>query len=250
MHRMKHHGHPSKKELIAVSPDRSMRWNEAYQAWRKLYKDPGRTEYVFEIIDALRGNADLRGLKRFRSSERGKKLLADRPEILPTLTDLKTLETLPIESFGFAYAKFMREGEITASGLIQASEKTPIYDGCPEDLLYFVTRRRDTHDLWHVVTGYGRDLRGEAALLAFDFAQNWHWGIGFIALMAYLNAKGTADRMLLWRAFVAGRKTEWLTSAPWETMLALPLALVRTLLNGSVSPKYDPLWSLTPSDVK
>ena len=59
MHRMKHHGHPSKKELIAVSPDRSMRWNEAYQAWRKLYKDPGRTEYVFEIIDAFnnKGNA-------------------------------------------------------------------------------------------------------------------------------------------------------------------------------------------------
>ncbi len=250
MRRMKHQELPLEKELIAVSPDRSMRWREAYQAWKKLYNDPGRTEYVFEIINALRGNADLRGLKRFRSSERGKQLLADRPEILPTLTDLKTLETLPIESFGFAYAKFMREGEITASGLIQASEKTPIYDGCPEDLLYFVTRRRDTHDLWHVVTGYGRDLRGEAALLAFDFAQNWHWGIGFIALMSYLNAKGRADRLLLWRAFVAGRKAEWLTSAPWETMLALPLAKVRTLLNVSVAPKYDPLWSLTPSDVK
>lgn len=236
--------------MTPAYPDRSMRWSSAYRSWRKLYKDPGATEYVFEIIDALRGNADIRGLKKFQASTGGKKLLADRPQILPTLLNLDALESFPPDSLGRAYAEFMREGAITASGLVQASQKAPLYEGYPEDLLYFVTRRRDTHDLWHVVTGYGRDLRGEAALLAFDFAQNWHWGIGFIALMAYFNSRDVCDRRLLREAFIAGRKTDWLTEAQWETMLGLPLLKVREILNVSIAPKYEPLWSLSPSDAK
>ena len=39
------------------------------------------------------------------------------------------------------------------------------------------------HDLWHVVTGYGRDELGEACLLAFTYAQNKNRGVGFIAFV-------------------------------------------------------------------
>ncbi len=46
---------------------------------------------------------------------------------------------------------------------------------------WYNARLRDMHDLWHVVTGYGRDSFGEACLLAFSYAQTRNRGIAFIA---------------------------------------------------------------------
>ena len=47
---------------------------------------------------------------------------------------------------------------------------------------YVQQRTEETHDLWHVLTGYGRDTFGEACLLAFSYAQTGNRGIGLIAL--------------------------------------------------------------------
>lgn len=41
-------------------------------------------------------------------------------------------------------------------------------------------RMRDTHDLWHVLTGYSGDVLGETALLGFIFAQTGNPGVALI----------------------------------------------------------------------
>jgi ubiquinone biosynthesis protein COQ4 len=46
---------------------------------------------------------------------------------------------------------------------------------------WYFDRLRDTHDLFHVLTGYGRDALGEASLLGFSYEQNHNTGILFIA---------------------------------------------------------------------
>ncbi|MEO1490022.1 MAG: Coq4 family protein, partial [Pseudomonadota bacterium] len=46
---------------------------------------------------------------------------------------------------------------------------------------WYFNRLRDTHDLFHVLTGYGRDALGEASLLGFSYAQNHNKGVLFIA---------------------------------------------------------------------
>jgi len=65
-------------------------------------------------------------------------------------------------------------------------------------------RMRDTHDLWHVVTGYKGDLVGEASLLAFLFAQTRNPGVGFIVAVALLVGTRKLSRvwllLLLWAA--------------------------------------------------
>src|SRR4029078_11371261 len=76
-----------------------------------------------------------------------------------------------------------------ASAVVAASENW-LRDDLPVDRRWFADRLRDTHDLWHVVTGYGRDLIGEASLLAFTYAQTRNPGIGFIVAVAYLKARG------------------------------------------------------------
>ena len=48
---------------------------------------------------------------------------------------------------------------------------------------WFFRRVRDLHDLWHVLTGYGRDPLGEVCLLAFTYAQTRLTGLGAIAFL-------------------------------------------------------------------
>ena len=50
-------------------------------------------------------------------------------------------------------------------------------------------RLRDTHDLLHILTGYGRDALGEQCVLAFTYAQNRNLGVGFIAYAGGLELK-------------------------------------------------------------
>ena len=55
----------------------------------------------------------------------------------------------------------------------------------------FYARLRDMHGLWHVATGYNRDLLGEAALLSFSHARPATVGVGFIVAVASMRpAKG------------------------------------------------------------
>jgi ubiquinone biosynthesis protein COQ4 len=48
---------------------------------------------------------------------------------------------------------------------------------------------RDTHDLLHVLTGYGRDALGEACVLAFTYSQQPSHAHLFISYMAGLNMR-------------------------------------------------------------
>jgi ubiquinone biosynthesis protein COQ4 len=100
------------------------------------------------------------------------------------------------------------------------------------------------HDLWHVTTGYGRDLVGEAALLAFSYAQTRNRGIGFIVAVAWLKAGGDggAARRTIVDAYRRTR-TAWLPGADWETLLTLPLPAVREQLGLGAPPQYAPLRS-------
>src|SRR5690606_14315610 len=103
----------------------------------------------------------------------------------------------------------------------------------------FADRLRDMHDLWHVATGYGRDLVGEAALLAFSYAQTRNPGVGFIVAVAWLRAKGDGAfaRPVIVEGYKRGRRAAWLPAADWEHLLTLPLERVRAELNLGTPPQ-------------
>ena len=62
--------------------------------------------------------------------------------------------------------------KITADGLVEASQENvpPELENQSEELIAYGKRIRDQHDLWHVLTGYGRDTLGEVCLLWFTYA--------------------------------------------------------------------------------
>jgi ubiquinone biosynthesis protein COQ4 len=132
---------------------------------------------------------------------------------------------------------------ITPQGIVDASVTGGTSgDALPDDLRFLRDRMRDTHDLWHVVTDYGVDLVGEAALLSFSYAQTKNPGVGLVVLLAV--TKGDAA---IWRvlrdAYRAGARSAWLPAVAWETLLDRPLEEVRAQLRVGARASYDAVTS-------
>ncbi|MEO7437146.1 MAG: Coq4 family protein, partial [Candidatus Binatia bacterium] len=216
-------------------PARKIEWTRARKALGILVADPERTDQVFEIVRALSGRTDIRSFKRLLRHDDGFALLADRPDLLAVLSDRAAFAKLPEGSLGRAYLAFMQEADLTADGLVDASMQGGLEarEGFSIEATWFFDRLRDMHDLWHVLTGYGRDEAGEAANLAFTLGQLGNPGIGLIVLAAAVLGPRT-DRFewqrYLFSAWRRGRRAAWLPAVRYENILAEPLAEVRARL--------------------
>lgn len=214
----------------------------AARAMRELLQNPDDTAQVFRIIEALSGKHGERLLRRFRKTPSGARLLLEQPDLTACLSDRATLEKLPPGSLGREYLRFLDDEGVTAEGLAQASiEGTKIR--ATAELEYLRDRMREQHDLWHVLTGYKGDLVGEAALLAFSFAQTGNPGVGFIVGIALLRGKEGQVRRLIAQGFRRGVRARWLPPLPWETLLALPVDDVRRRLGLDEPSPYQPVRS-------
>ncbi|MEO8606112.1 MAG: Coq4 family protein [bacterium] len=231
-------------EHTTTRPRKRIQPLRALRAIRALVRNPDDTARVFDVIDALSGNSGERTFQRFRRSPSGARILAERRDLLATLDDRATLLALPAGSLGRTYAEFAQREQITGQGLADASAATRRTDIDVERRL-FGDRLRDMHDLWHVTTGYGRDLVGEAALLSFSFAQTHNRGVGFIVAVAWLKAGGDGGitRRLIVDGYRRGRRAAWLPAADWETLLTQALAVARQQLSLDTPPTYEPLRS-------
>lgn len=213
----------------------------ALRALQELVRDPDDLPKVFEIIDALPGKSLDRILARTRRSEAGRRLLATRPALDVRLSDRAALAALPPGTLGRAYFEMTERAKISAQGIVDASMAT----GEPEevidpDLRWVGERMRDTHDLWHVVTGYQTDVIGELALLAFTLAQAPHLGIGLIVGFGYLQRYPQVNEHIR-TGYRRGRRAQWLPAVEWEALLDQPLDAVRAQLGIDELPVYEPI---------
>ena len=217
----------------------------AARAMAALVRDPDDLPQVFTIIEALEGGAPKRLLRSFADTDRGARLLRERPDIVPVLRDREALRRMPRNSLAHAYLAFVESEGIDADGILSASEQGRTKDRKRAVELDFVGRRmRDTHDLWHAVTGYRGDLVGESAVLAFTLAQTWNTGIALIVTTALIRGRQIPEyRALIVQGFRRGRRASFLPSQDWEALLPRPLDEVRQLLGVDAPPVYTPFRS-------
>ncbi len=214
----------------------------AIRAMRGLMRDREDTRQVFLLMDALRGKTSLRQFARFRQTATGRAVLAERRQLFDRLSDRKSLAVLPPGTLGRSYYEFMAAENLSAEGLVEASqfrEKLP----AGEDMTLFRERSREMHDLLHIVTGYGRDPLGEACLTAFSFAQTGLKGFALIAIVASQRISrarpGHAVRRAVFEGYRRGRQAEWLFAADWENLLAEPVETIHARY-GVIPPVYYP----------
>ena len=214
----------------------------ALSAFRKLIKNPEDTHQVFMIGEALRGKSLARATERFRTTELGRAVLAGRHVLLPILADRAALAALPAGSLGRAYLDFVVSESLSAQGLAEAAKKRDEMSQATPDEQSFRRQMRDSHDLWHVLTGYGRDPLGEVSLLAFTFAQTRLTGLGVIALLGTFRIgrvlRGQPVRAAVQDAYRAGRDAHWLPGVDWTIMLGEDLERVRVKLRLAAPDRY------------
>jgi ubiquinone biosynthesis protein COQ4 len=148
----------------------------------RLVEDKEDTEQVFHIIEATKGRKSHRQAWDFIASPEGQRFLAEETDIPAMLDDHARWADCGENTVAQHYIRFMKREGLSAAGLVAESHKWAPPEDRPQDLTeWYFNRLRDTHDLFHVLTGYGRDALGEACLLGFSYAQNHNRGIQFIA---------------------------------------------------------------------
>ena len=131
-----------------------------------LNKDPKRLDIDFKLGEAVNQRAFTRVLARFERDPSGARVLAEEPAIDSAHIDVAALERLPEGTLGREYARFLRDNGLTLDVF-----QRPTGAGIDPRAAYLAQRLRQTHDIWHVVTGYQADVPGEVLLQAFTFAQ-------------------------------------------------------------------------------
>ena len=139
--------------------------------FRELLKDKENTAEVFKIYEALPSRQFMPRVRELTLSGAGEALRAAEPFLPPILDDHAALRELPEGSVAHAYCDFMESEGLSAAGLVEESEKAgrPTW---PDLVQWYGWRQRDTHDLMHVLTGYGRDALGEQCVLLFTHGQS------------------------------------------------------------------------------
>jgi ubiquinone biosynthesis protein COQ4 len=208
----------------------------AIRAVRALKANPEDTSQIFVIFRALRGRSGVRIFRRFAASPTGQAILREKRDLLPVLENRTALAALPAGSMGRAYFDFMEQENLSANGLVTASQSWE-QDVVPPDVDRFRNRMRDAHDLTHILTGYGRDPLGELCLLAFMNRHSKNAGQLLIVAMSWTRLPRTARAAVI-QAWHNGAKARWFQDLDYEALLTRPLEDVRRGLNIPTPTRY------------
>jgi ubiquinone biosynthesis protein COQ4 len=232
------------KRPVSHRRHRTRDWGRAAKAFQRLMIDKEDTAQVFAITHALDGDACKVDYIRLLSTPDGGRIAYERSELSEKLMDDAWRASFPAGSVGAAYVDFLQTHHFSAAGMIDESHKgIP-----PEDLdevhpyAWFFRRVRDVHDIFHVLTGYGRDALGEMCLLAFTFQETHGLGLAFIAGGGFLRAHGPAAskaRKALLEARSRGKKAAWLPGEDFEKLLFEPLEEARERLGLKPPVAYE-----------
>ncbi len=171
-------------------PEPVLRPLKAWGHFRELLKDKENTEEVFHIFESLPWKGLRPAAEAFLTSARGQAIRASEPYLPAILDDHAALRRLSVGSVAHAYCDFMEREGLSAQGLVDEFDR--FNNGrfnFGDQFEWYMNRLRDTHDLLHILTGYGRDALGEQCVLAFTYSQQPSPAHLFIAYAGGINMK-------------------------------------------------------------
>ncbi|HEX8381756.1 MAG TPA: Coq4 family protein [Sphingomonas sp.] len=211
-------------------------WRTAISALRKLLANGDDTTQVFVIMRALNGAATPKNYERLLKTETGARQAYERVELAADLfSDPDFVRSFKPGTVGAAYRDWLAETGYSAQGLAEVSNLDGLEKPIPHPYAWFGRRTRDVHDIWHVLTGYKADeTMGEAALVAFSFAQTRGMGWALIGAGAALKSIRVTGGKLFARAVLEGyrqgKRAEWLLGEDYEALMHEPLDAARKRL--------------------
>jgi len=223
----------------------------AFRALNNLLRNPQDTRQVALLTSALRGRSGVKQYNKFKTSLVGAKILTEKRRLADILDNHAYLATLPENTLGHRYLAFMAEENLSAKGLKEVTAEADIQNAS-EDIRIFTDRTRDLHDLYHVLTDYGRDEIGEICVLAFSYPQQRLRSYAVIAFfgalefsrgLRQLNIGATSVLSAVRQAYKHGKAANWLPGEDIEAMITQDLEILRHRLNIPPPGKYQALIS-------
>lgn len=150
------------------------------------------------------------------------------------LSDIKLeqLSQMPKGSLGYEYFNYLKKNNLDPNFYKYENYKAPT--GLPE---YIKIRLRQTHDLWHLITGFDTSEEGEAGLIAFYYAQLKSNLSGYILCLSFVHfARKRREELPLLldeitRGWALGKKAHALIAVKWEEHWEQPLKDLKLSLN-------------------
>ena len=204
--------------------------------WIKLVRDPRDLDQVFSMADKLGDPALVEEIiVALKQHPRAQRAYEQRPR--RGSVDTEALSALPDGSLGRAFADFL-----TRAGLDPADlPELPADD----DASYTLAHLYETHDIWHVVTGFEPDVAGELGLQAFYLAQ-FPAKLPLVLLPAallntILYAYPDARRRMngIVRGWLLGRRAKQLFGVDWKIRWTEPLSAVRQSLGIDLEEVFE-----------
>jgi ubiquinone biosynthesis protein Coq4 len=194
--------------------------------WRaaRALRHPERLSDVLELADLLAPPPAMRRLtEALRHRPSAARALRERPRLGPVV--LTTLRALPEGCLGRAYADHLTRYRLDPDALPRLEART--------DEEYIRAHLLESHDIWHVLTGFGTDVAGELGLMAFNLAQlgsPFAAGIltgGLANTLLYAFPERDVRMRAIVRGWLLGKRARLLFGTAWATLWEEPLEALR-----------------------
>lgn len=199
---------------------------KALNSFITLTQNPATFDAIYDLDEVLRKtHLSLISIDHLKAQPGMAAIMQER--YLGPTPDLQALLTLPPESLGYQFAVHLTANRFDP----EFYRKRDVVD----DISYISLRRSQTHDIHHIVTGFGTDLSGELGLQAFQMAQLKSPIAIAIMTAGIVNALGNSPvlnthmQQIFW-GWDMGLKAKPLMAQKWEDHWETPLAQWRAEL--------------------
>ncbi|MCY1078072.1 Coq4 family protein [Archangium lansingense] len=201
----------------------------ASQCLGVLKEDPTNPTAGQTFNLSLNANVYASLVQQFQRGEEGRRLLSERPSLQGKELDLTAFERMPEGTLGHEFARYYRDNKIFPFETTLELEN---------DIHFISKRYRETHDLLHVLTGYGTDVVGEMELQAYVLGNLGLRTTAFVLLNGTIGLLKTPQSSIgrseylqrLWAAFRRGRASPQFLSVRFEDHWETPVATLRARL--------------------
>ncbi len=208
-------------------------------------RDPNDFSSAVLTFFGFGGRDDGAAIAKMRAHPEGRRVLDERIPLPEGVLRPELYASLPEDTLGHQYWKHCRENGLDPMLISTQSQAVAKRYPATPDHAFVYDRYRDSHDLWHVLTGYGTDMAGEAGIVAWTWAQLRNRGY---LLIFMLNATMCSKRgrfdvwKTCWHGARHGLRSPFLLAVDWRRHMERPIDDVRRDLGLEVArpyPKFD-----------
>jgi ubiquinone biosynthesis protein COQ4 len=205
-------------------------------------RDPREFRGAVLTFFGFGGSDDGGAIRKMRAHPTGSSILRNRRPLPPGITMPELLKDMPEGSLGREYYRHCAKNNLDPLFISTESEKVASEIPAEDEHRFIYNRHRDSHDFWHVLTGYGIDMAGEAGILAWTYGQVRNKAYLLICILNAMmcTKRGRPDVFrTIWQGYRYGVRSPYLLAVDWADLLPRPIAEVRRELGLEVAPGYS-----------